>query len=251
MPRFYLPVDQCHDATLFLVGREAHHALRVLRLRRGDRVTVLNGVGGELLCEVEQFDRDKVKLSVVEKRAIPPLPYEITLLQALPKGKIIESIIQKATELGAFRVVPLLSERVAAAPSGKKPAVDKTEKWRLVAVEAIKQCGSGWLPQIEPPVTPEQFLARNETFDLPLIASLQGGSRHPREYFAAYRAERGKTPQSVCVWIGPEGDFSTKEVAMITAAGALPMTLGRLVLRTETAATYCLSIFNYELQAPR
>src|SRR5207247_564075 len=101
MPRFYLPVDQCQDATLFLVGREAHHALRVLRLRRGDRVTVLNGVGGELLCEVEQFDRDKVKLSVVEKRAIPPLPYEITLLQALPKGKIIESIIQKATELGA------------------------------------------------------------------------------------------------------------------------------------------------------
>lgn len=250
MHRFYLPPEQCGGQTLILSGREAHHGADVLRLRRGERVTVLNGVGGESLCEVEQVVRRQVTLRVVERRSLPPLPFQLTLLQALPKGKAFETIIQKATELGAFRLVPLLSERVVAAPEGEKKTADKIEKWRLIAIESIKQCGSAWLPRIEPPVTPAHFLARKESFELPLVASLHGGARHPREYFAAYRAERGRLPRSLCVWIGPEGDFTPDEVAMITAAGAQPMTLGRLVLRTDTAATYCLAIINYELQSP-
>ncbi len=251
MRRFYLPPEKCLEPTLFLTGREAHHGLRVLRLRRGEQVTVLNGVGGELLCQVEHCDRRQVELSVVERRTIPPLPCAITLLQALPKGKTFDSIIQKATELGAHRIVPLRSERVVAFPSDGKDAAGKMDKWRLVAVEGIKQCGSGWLPQIELPMTPQQFLARNEAIELPLLASLHSGSRHPREYFAAFTAKNGRMPRSACVWIGPEGDFTPSEVAMITAAGAQPVTLGRLVLRTETAATYCLSILNYELQTPQ
>ena len=250
MHRFYLPAEQCQASTLVLTGREAHHGAGVLRLRQAERVTVLNGVGGELICEVEQLERRQVRLRVLERRTIPPLPFQVTLLQALPKGKAFESIIQKATELGAFRLVPLRSERVVAAPIGEKETADKIEKWRLLAVEAIKQCGSAWLPQIEPPLTPNQFLARNEVFELSLLASLHGGVRHPREYFSAYRATHGRTPRSVCVWVGPEGDFTAEEVAMITAAGARPMTLGPLVLRTVTAATYCLSIINYELQVP-
>ena len=250
MHRFYLPPEQCSEPTLVLSGREAHHGAEVLRLRRGERVTVLDGVGGELLCDVAEVERRQIKLRVVTRHEIPPLPYQITLLQALPKGRAFESIIQKATELGAFRILPLLSERVVAAPSGDKDTAAKIEKWRVIAVEALKQCGSGWLPRIEPPMTPKQFLARNESFELPLLASLHVGARHPREYFAAYRAEWGRLPRSVGVWIGPEGDFTPEEVAIITAGGARPMTLGRSVLRTDTAATFCLSIVNYELQAP-
>jgi 16S rRNA (uracil1498-N3)-methyltransferase len=250
MHRFYLPAEQCQASTLVLTGREAHHGAGVLRLRQAERVTVLNGVGGELICEVEQLERRQVRLRVLERRTIPPLPFQVTLLQALPKGKAFESIIQKATELGAFRLVPLRSERVVAAPIGEKETADKIEKWRLLAVEAIKQCGSAWLPRIEPPLTPKQFLARNEVFELSLLASLHGGARHPREYFSAYRSAHSCIPRSVCVWVGPEGDFTADEVEMITAAGARPMTLGRLVLRTDTAATSCLSIINYELQAP-
>src|ERR1041385_2037246 len=173
MPRFYLPPDQCADPALFLTGREAHHAIHVLRLRRGDPVTVLNGAGVEFRCEVQQYDRDKVKLAVAAKTSAHPLPSQITLLQALPKGKIIESIIQKATELGAARIVPLLSERVVAAQLNATDLRRKTDKWRLVAIEAIKQCGAVWLPQIDPPVTTKQFLARGEILDLSLIASLQ------------------------------------------------------------------------------
>jgi len=250
MPRFYLPPDQCREEALFLTGREAHHALRVLRLQQGDRVTVSNGAGTQFLCAVEQYDRDKVKLGVLEKISVPPPPYRITLLQALPKGKMFESIVQKATELGLCRVVPLLSERAVAAPLDQNGCRQKAEKWRLVAIEAIKQCGSAWLPEIESPVALKQFLARNETFELPLIASLQNESRHPREYFRAFPSKRGRGPESVCIWVGPEGDFSPEEVASISSAGALPISLGPLVLRTETAAIYCLSVINYELQSP-
>ncbi len=250
MPRFYLAPDQCADAALFLAGREAHHAIHVLRLRPGDEVTVLNGAGAEFRCEVQEYERDKVKLAVTEKITVPPLACQITLLQALPKGKIIESIIQKATELGVFRIVPLLSERVVAAQLESKALRNKTDKWRLVAIEAIKQCGSAWLPQIESPVTPKQFLARQEKFELPLIASLQSDSRHPREYFRAFYEKSGRMPRSICIWVGPEGDFTPEEVASVTASGALPVSLGHLVLRTETAAIYCLSILNYEVHSP-
>jgi len=249
MPRFYLPPEKSIEATLFLTGSEAHHAIRVLRVRRGDPVTVLDGAGAELLCTVEGYDRDKVQLAVGERRFVPPAPYQITLLQALPKGKILESIIQKATELGVFRMVPLITERVVSSNLTHKEKLHKVEKWRMVAIEAIKQCGSAWLPQIELPMTPGEFLLRKETFELPLIASLQEGSRHPREYFSGFRSEHNRAPRSLCVWVGPEGDFSSQEVSKIILAGMHPISLGKLVLRTETAAIYCLSILNYELQS--
>ena len=248
MHRFYLPPDDCKTGPLTLTGREAHHALRVLRVRRGEHVTVLDGEGGEFLCEVRDYDRDKVQLALVEKKPVFPRPARVTLLQAVPKGKIIESIIQKATELGAACVVPLLTERVIS-DLGEKSAERKAEKWQLVAVEAIKQCGATWLPKVESPVTLEQFLARGEKFELPLIASLQPGGRHAREIFETFKQSHGRKPESVCVWVGPEGDFTPAEAAAVQAAGALPITLGRLVLRVETAATYCLSILHHELNA--
>ncbi len=249
MHRFYLPPEQCGGAALSLVGPEAHHALNVLRIRRGQEVIVLDGSGGEFLCEVRSCGRGTVDLAVLEKKSVPPPPFQLTLLQAVPRGRILETIIQKASELGATRIVPLLSERVATRldpDAGER----KAAKWRLVAVEAIKQCGAAWLPKVEAPVTPGEFLARQEKFDLPLIASLRPGSRHAREWFRAYEREHGRPPRTVCIWIGPEGDFTPEEIRAAESAGARPITLGRLILRSETASTYCLSILNYELEAP-
>jgi 16S rRNA (uracil1498-N3)-methyltransferase len=247
--RFYLPPDQCRQNTLLLTAGEAHHASRVLRLRPGDRVTVLDGAGHEFVADIAESNRDEVRLAVIETRSTPPPAWQLTLLQAVPKGKLLETIIQKATELGAARVVPVLSER-AVPHLDSEAGSHKTGKWQQVAIEAIKQCGSAWLPQVEAPLTPRQFLARQEQFELPLIASLQPGSRHPREYFRSFRTEHGRPPRSVCIWIGPEGDFSPEEVALVQSAGALPISLGPLVLRTETAALYCLSVLSYELQSP-
>ena len=118
-------------------------------------------------------------------------------------------------------------------------------------MEALKQCGSAWLPRVEAPLTPQAFVARGEKFDLALIASLQSDARHPREYFNEFRLERKRPPISVCIWVGPEGDFTQAEVNAVRAAGALPVTLGQLVLRSDTAAIYCLSVIHYELQSPR
>jgi len=248
--RFYLLPSQCHQPDLVLAGTDAHHALHVLRVKRGEPATVLDGAGQTFHCEVEQCGRDTVTLKVLERHLAPPPPWQITLLQAIPKGKLFESIIQKATELGVRRIVPLLSERVVTHIEEGKDALRKAAKWQLVAVEAIKQCGAPWLPRVEAPLTIPQFLARPESFDLPLLGSLQSDSKHPREYFRAFEQTHGRKPQTLCVWIGPEGDFSESEIAAIQSAGAKPITLGPLVLRTETAALYSLSIINYELHVP-
>jgi 16S rRNA (uracil1498-N3)-methyltransferase len=247
MHRFYLAPEHCQGPVLCLSGREAHHALHVLRLRKAQRVIVLDGEGHTLDCEVAESVRDRVDLKVLERRSAAPLLYQITLGQAVPKGKSFEAIIQKATELGVFRIVPLVTQRVV----GKVESGDeerKVEKWNLVAVEAIKQCGSPWLPRIERPETIEQFLTRQSGVDLALVGSLRSDSRHPRSLFSAFERQHGRKPKSVCVAIGPEGDFTTVELSTLQTTGAQPITLGPLVLRTETAAIYCLSIINYELQ---
>jgi len=151
-------------------------------------------------------------------------------------------------ELGAARVVPILSERTVIQVN-EREAADKAEKLQPVAIEAIKQCGSPWLTKIEPPVSLKNFLARGDKFELPLVASLQEGSQHPRELIRQFRDLHQRLPVTACVWIGPEGDFSPAEMDLLRASGALPITLGRLVLRSDTAAIYSLSVMNYELQS--
>jgi 16S rRNA (uracil1498-N3)-methyltransferase len=248
MHRFFIAPGESQGRTLALTGREAHHAIHVLRLRTGDRIQLLNGQGQTFDCQIAELAKDRVGLAVLDARSAPAPPFRITLAQAIPKGKLFEEIVQKATELGAFQIVPLITERVV----GKFDSRDrehKLEKWRLVAVEAIKQCGSPWLPRIEPPCTIQQFLSFQSTIELPLLGSLGEKRRHPRACFQEFSRQHGKLPATVSVAIGPEGDFTPGERVELESAGALPITLGPLVLRTDTAAMYCLSMINYELQA--
>jgi len=246
MHRFYLQPERCRENSLRLDGREAHHALHVLRLKRGERVTVLDGAGAEFLCEVEDSAKDSLTLTVKDKCVAPAPVGTITLLVAIPKGKLIESIIQKAVELGAHHIVPLLTDRVIT-QLDDDGAEHKREKWQQVAIEAIKQCGAVWLPRVTAPVTIATWLAQGETIELPLVGSLQTARRHPREWFQEFHQQHGRRPRSTAIWIGPEGDFTLAELQQIEAAGARPITLGSLTLRVETAAIYCLSFLNYEL----
>jgi 16S rRNA (uracil1498-N3)-methyltransferase len=248
MHRFYLPPSQCQGPELELTERDVHHALHVLRLRRDERVAVLDGEGHEFHCRVNDASQRKVSLTVLLKNFIQPSPFQLTLLQAVPKGKAMDAIVQKATELGASRIVPLLSERIAV-EFDRDESARKTEKWQATAIESIKQCGAPWLPHVEAPLSPRSYLARREKFELPLIASLQPDSQHPRKYFQAFVAQHHKPPKSVCVWVGPEGDFTPAEICAVKSWGALPISLGRLILRSETAAIYCLSVISYELHS--
>jgi len=248
MHRFHLPPANCRDELLRLEGREAHHARHVLRLQRGERVTVLDGAGHEFFCDVETATKNSLALVVKEKKFTPAPACPLTLLVAIPKGKLIENIIQKAVELGAHRIVPLLTERVVTQLDGDG-AEAKREKWQTVAIEAIKQCGAPWLPKVEVPQTIADFLAGAEKIELSLVGSLQTERRHPREWILEFQRQHGRLPHSAAAWIGPEGDFTLAELQAIEAAGAKPVTLGRLTLRVETAAIYCLAFLNYELQS--
>ena len=248
MHRFYLPPERMTGGDLTLDERESHHAVNVLRLRQGDPVAVLDGSGNECTCEVTAADARATRLTVRQYSKTQPLPYRITLLQAMTKGKSMDFIIQKATELCVHRIVPLEAGRSVV-------KIDDVEariaKWQAIAIDSIKQCGCPWLPIIEAPMSPRESLVFHGESDLTLIASLQGGTRHPREWVMDHLDEHGDLPRDIAVWIGPEGDFTPAEVNDIQSAGVKPITLGQVILRSETAAVYCLSALNYELQAPR
>jgi 16S rRNA (uracil1498-N3)-methyltransferase len=127
-------------------------------------------------------------------------------------------------------------------------AESKLEKWRHVAIEAIKQCGSAWLPRIEKPLGFPEMLKQAGRFDLSMVGFLGSGTAHPRKFFEDFTLKHQRQPQSVALWVGPEGDFTPEEISAILSLGTKPITMGPLVLRSDTAAIYGLSFINYELQ---
>lgn len=249
MHRFFVQPNDTESPLIQLGEREAHHAFHVLRLKAGDEVVALDGKGTEFSGRIEHASKRSVSIHVLERKTAPPLPCRITLVQAITKGKSMETILQKATELGAARIVPLLAERSVAHPD-RESSQSKMEKWQWIAIDAIKQSGQPWLPEVLLPISPAEYLKTGGRSDLELFGALDGGAEHPRLPMQRYLQQHGKKPETVAVWIGPEGDFSPAETNSFRAAGILPITLGPLILRSDTAALYCLSILNYELRSP-
>ncbi|HET7537444.1 MAG TPA: RsmE family RNA methyltransferase, partial [Candidatus Didemnitutus sp.] len=169
------------------------------------------------------------------------------LAQALPKGSTMDEIIRQATEVGAARIVPVVSERTQVHLEADR-ADKKIEKWRTTSIEAAKQCGNPWLPEIAPLQKFSEFVAASRECDLKLVASLHGGATSLKTALARYRDRHGRAPQKVLWLVGPEGDFSPAEMTSAVLAGFAPITLGPLVLRCDTAAIYALSVLSHELQ---
>jgi 16S rRNA (uracil1498-N3)-methyltransferase len=243
MPRFYIPPHAWNLDKLALDAAETHHALDVLRMKAGDRATLFNGQGAEATVEFAAVDKGGIALKKISAAKSAPVACQITLGQAIPKGKNMDLIVEKGTELGVASIVPLLSERTVVR-CDESEALAKREKWQRVAVEAAKQCGQNWLPAVAKPQSPKEFFQAGERFDLMLIASLQPDSRHIKQVLA----EAGpKKPARVLVLVGPEGDFTPAEMNLAKNAGCRPITLGPIILRSETAAIYCLSVLSHEL----
>lgn len=243
MHRFFLPPVQCRGDRLVLEGREAHHGLHVVRLRAGEAVEVLDGQGVCLTCQVSVLSRHAVELQVTARQELPRPSPRLTLVQAVAKPKAMDLIVQKAAELGVHRLVPILAER---AVMQSDPERGKREKWEWIAIDSLKQCGSAWLPVIDPPQKLHEYLKHPEPVELSLVASL-ACQTHPRCHFEAFERAHRRGPVSACVWVGPEGDFTPRELEAIEAAGAHPISLGPRVLRSDTAAIYCLAIVRYAL----
>ncbi len=245
MPRFYIPPFAWNPDRLALDSAEAHHAVDVLRMKAGDRATVFNGEGTEAEVEVVKAGRQGVELRRLSLHKTPPLACRITLGQAIPKGKNMELIIEKATELGVAEIVPILSERTVVRGTEAEHE-RKQHKWQRVVVEACKQCGQNWMPRVHPARSPKAFFEGGAKYDLMLIASLQTDARPLKERLSEFG--QGSRPKSVLILVGPEGDFTPAEMSLAKSQGCRALTLGPIILRTETAALYCLSVLNHELQ---
>lgn len=242
--------ESADPKSITLSPEESHHLVSVNRAGAGATVTVFDGRGSEWICELEAADRRAARLRVRFGQKSGPLPYSVALGQALPKGGGMDAIVRKATELGAARIIPLESERTEVHLDSDRTE-RKVDRWRTAAIEAAKQCGNPWLPQIEPLRQAADFIASPGAYDLKLIASLQPGAEHLRSVLGAYRAAHGRAPRAVLWLVGPEGDFTPAELSLARSAGFAGITLGPLVLRCETAAVYALSVLAYELTGPQ
>lgn len=238
-----------------LSPEESHHLVVVNRCGRGDPVVAFDGHGHEWLTECVDPSKSATLLRVTSARPAATRAFAITLAQSLPKGGTMDEIVRQATEVGAARIVPLLSERTQVQLDGDR-ADKKLGKWRTTAIEAAKQCGNPWLPEIAAVTTFADFIriaavASGDTGDpLKLVASLHAGTTSLKRALATYAANHGERPRAAIWLVGPEGDFSPAEMSAAIAAGFLPVTLGHLVLRSDTAAIYALSILSNELQDP-
>jgi len=252
--RVFCEPSSTEPTTLSLSSDESRHLVAVNRARLGDTVVAFDGRGNEWIGELADASKTAATLRLRFAQKIPPLPYSITLGQALPKGDSMERIVRKATEIGTAQIVPLQSERtqVHLAPERQDK---KHGKWHTAALEAAKQCGNAYLPEIAPLQTATAFMEATATassdhrYDLKLIASLQPGAKSLKSVLGDFAtAHGGKAPRKVLWLVGPEGDFTPAEMSAAASCGFQPVTLGPLVLRCETAAIYALSILSYELQ---
>jgi len=248
MHRFYVSPESWDPRAPALTGSEAHHARDVLRMKNGEKLVLFNGEGREITGEIVDVSADEIRLRKLHEAETPPLRCRIVLGQAIPKGKNIELIVQKAVEIGAAEIAPIISDRTIVQVDSES-AAQKQSKWQQIAIEAAKQCGQNWLPRIHTPKKLRDFFSNTvqQAFDLRLIGSLQPDARHLKKILAEYSDQRRDRPRSVLILVGPEGDFTPAELSLARQHDCQPITLGPIILRVETAAIYCLSVLSYEL----
>ena len=248
MHRFYVAPENWDPVGLALRGSEAHHARNVLRMQAGDKLVLFNGEGREITAEITNVTVDEIRLRKLHESEMAPLRCRIVLGQAIPKGKNMDLIVQKAVEIGAAEIAPIISDRTIVQVDSES-ATQKQSRWRQIAIEAAKQSGQNWLPRVHTPrKLAELFsMAPEGSFDLRLIGSLQPDAQHLKKVLADYSSEHQGRPRSVLMLVGPEGDFTPAELALARRHDCQPITLGPIILRVETAAIYCLSILSYEL----
>ena len=224
---------------LDLAEGEAHHLVRVLRAEPGEPVVVMNGRGGEGRGILLETGKRSASVRVDSWKLHPPPPVAVTLVQALPKGERLEWILQKSVELGASRLVLVQAERSVTRWSGDEGG--KSGRAREILLNAAKQCGQPWLPELSFAPTLSAWASTRDASALLLAGDIDPSAPPARDVLRAR-----PRPPAVEAVIGPEGDFSPAEWGVLRAAGALGVSFGPLVLRTETAALFLLSILAYE-----
>lgn len=226
-----------------LSPEESHHLSRVLRVEPGQELTLFDGQGTRALGQIEAVTKKEVTVRVTERESIPPPNVELTLIQAVCKPDRFEMILQKATELGVRNIIPVITEN-ASLPTGK---IEKmVSRGEAIIRNAAQQCGTAWLPNFQCLKNQlrwgTELIPRLGKYDVVFIGSLHPNARPFKESFQGLEKVR-----TAALLIGPEGDFTEDEVNAAVEAGAIPVTFGKQILRTETAAIFGLSVLAYEL----
>ncbi len=228
--RIYCPSTKIiRDKIVILDPCQIHHLSSVRRLKKGDRVVVFDGESQEYECVIDSIAKDKAELSVVKTRKAVPVKLDLTLACALPKKVKMDYIIEKTVELGVDRIIPIKTERTIVEYSPEK-AKEKLKRWQAIAIEASKQCGRIKLPQIEPISEFSKVASQVKNYELAVIPHLGSGNKSLKEIFHDFRLS------SIIIFIGPEGDFSPREIKLAKENGCIGASLGDLVLKVDTAA---------------
>ena len=237
LTRVYVDAALASDARLVLSGSAAGHLTRVLRLRPGAALTLFNGRGGEYAASIERMQGSKVTVAVGAHQPLErESPFPLTLAQGVSRGERMDLVVQKATELGASRLVPVLTER-SIVRLDEERSERKSSHWRAIAVAACEQCGRNRLPEVTLPAPLGEFLRSSPSEDTRLLLSPEATQRIED----VPRPQRGAT-----VLIGPEGGLSEEEQQSALAKGFVAVRLGPRVLRTETAAIAALTLLQRE-----
>jgi 16S rRNA (uracil1498-N3)-methyltransferase len=242
MHRCFIEPERWHSHQIEPSPEEARHLRHVLRAEVGDAVTVFDGAGLEARATVQNTPDGELLLVVEKTTEASPRPFDLVLIQAIPKGSHMDLIVEKATELGVARLIPIISDRVIVRLDSAQ-AKKRVERWERVVKSASKQCGTPWLPQIDAVQSFSSVLEQLSSFDAVLLGSLAEGVVPLRE---AVQTLKDTGLRSVAVIIGPEGDLTPAEADAALQAGARPVSFGGLTLRAETAALYALSVLSYE-----
>lgn len=245
MYQFFVEPEQIQGREILIRGDDVKHIRNVLRMRVGQELSVSNGVDGrEYRCGIVAFEEDAVRCELrFVKEDGAELPSRIHLFQGLPKGDKMELIVQKAVELGAYRIIPVATRRAVVRLDEKKAAA-KVSRWQAIAQAAAKQSKRGVIPEVGSVMDWKQALTCAGDIPVKLIPyELAEDMDRTRELLGGL--EPG---QDIAVFIGPEGGFEEEEIEAARAAGAVPITLGRRILRTETAGMTVLSWLIYQLE---
>ena len=238
MPRFFVRQERVSDNSISIIGEDAHHIARSLRMAVGDSITVCDMQGNEYDCRISAFDEDREVIATVlsSSRSEKEPNVYVRLFQALPKGDKLDTIIQKAVECGVSEIIPFQSERCIVKIKGESED-RKNQRRQKISEEAAKQCGRSVIPEIRAAVSFEEAIRSASESELCLFCYEGDGTRPLGEILRGYE----KLPSSISIVIGSEGGFSQKEVGVALQNRVTLTGLGKRILRTETASGFVLA----------
>ncbi len=243
MPKFFVEPSKVSDSMITIDTDDVNHIMRVLRLKEGDVICVCDTRGYDYTAQISKAERAAIVCRIIEKVKSDSEPdIDVTLFQALPKASKMEYIIQKTTELGIKRIVPVMTARCVSKIDSAKDAEKKRERWQKIAVSAAKQSGRGIIPEIASPVTFSEAVRELEKCTTRFVPYECETDTDIRSVLVLNRH-----PETVGYMIGPEGGFDPLEIEEIKKRGIQTVTLGKRILRTETAGEAVLAMIMYEI----